>query len=197
MVASSGFVGLAALAWADRGGRFGAMMFLGLIACWWGDYLGTVRFEYGALCFLLAHLIFLGGFVSRGLERSRIGILVLSVSLAAMAMITWLWPHVPPGQRLLVASYLLVISSMVVGAGATADPRWPFLFAAAAIFYVSDIAVAGWKYVNPDGRWGLLCYPLYYASCLMLAASPLVLGRRGRTGGVTTGDRTWEEAERC
>jgi hypothetical protein len=62
-----------------------------------------------------------------------------------------------------------VISIMVATACGTRHPNAVLLAVAAVLFYVSDIAVAHWKFVS-DGSWhAFFCYPLYYPACLLLA----------------------------
>jgi hypothetical protein len=51
-----------------------------------------------------------------------------------------------------------------------------WLAIAASLFYLSDIAVAYWRFMPGDNsRCAFLCYPLYYPACLLLA-----LGSRRR-----------------
>ncbi len=89
----------------------------------------------------------------------------------------WLLPHVARRDLPLVLAYMTVISVMVMASGVTAGTSWPFTFTAAAIFYISDIAVARWHFVDADPVNRFLCYPLYYTACLMLALSPVVMRR--------------------
>ena len=61
MTASTCFLFLAGVSWwVCRGGR-AAWILAGIACCWLGDYLGLVKFEYGALSFLLAHVCLRSG----------------------------------------------------------------------------------------------------------------------------------------
>jgi hypothetical protein len=49
----------------------------------------------------------------------------------------------------------------------------PFVLAGAILFFVSDIFVARWKFVDTSGINALFCYPMYYTACVLLALSIL------------------------
>lgn len=155
---------------------YGRLIFLGLSLSWVGDVLliseSKKAFLAGLASFLLAHVAYGAAFWSRGQEGSW-GILAACAAVLGAAIVgRWLMPHVGPGMRLPVLAYLAAISAMVVlAAGAAAKTASPLIFLGAAMFYVSDIAVARDKFVAP-GRinrvWGL---PLYYAAQFVLAAT--------------------------
>lgn len=175
MTASTAFLALAGVSWWISRDRKATWVLLGLTFCWCGDWLGLVKFEFGAMSFLLAHVCFVMGFLTCGISRQRLGLITALVALLTSITAYWLLPHVPPGDYPLVISYMTVISCMVIAAGIAAIDGWPFLLAAAVIFYVSDIAVAGWRFdKSTDLAWAFICYPLYYLACLMLAVSPLI-----------------------
>ncbi len=178
LVASSCFVFIGWLSWTALRGPTSFRMLLGLIACWLGDYLGLQNFTSGAISFLIAHLFFISAWARQGIVWRRVPAVLAAVTAAAGGSAAWLWPHVPRGDLPLVLGYLAAISAMVVTAGSVDLPRWPFTFAAAAIFFASDMAVARGQFVAPGDMNAWFCYPLYYTSCLMLAVSPLVTRKR-------------------
>ncbi len=186
LTASTGFVFVAACAWWLCRTTTASAVLWGLVFCWLGDYLGLTQFEFGALSFLLAHLFFVAGFLWPGVVLRRLVILGPLVIASTLLTALWLLPHVAHRELPLVVGYMVVISVMVIASGATAGTRWPFTLTAAAIFYISDMAVARWRFVDSDPINGFVCYPLYYTACLMLALSPMVIwnaDRRTRNGG--------------
>lgn len=144
---------------------------LGLVACAMGDLLGPRNFQLGVVCFLAAHLAFCVGCWGHGLQGGRVlrwGPVVLAFSLGLVGL--WLWPHLPVGDRPLVTAYTAVISVMaLMAAGLGRSPVRAWLWWGAWIFYLSDIFVARWRFVDPSSANGLVCYPLYYLACTLLA----------------------------
>lgn len=122
------------------------------------------------IAFGLAHALLIGAFVAIGIERSRVPV-VAAVTVAAGAAIgAWLLPEVPADLQPLIVGYMLLISAMVVCAWTTrGGPARGMLTVAATLFYISDIFVARWRFVSPGPENALLCYPLYYAACLLFA----------------------------
>lgn len=175
MVASAGFVSLASLAVVRRRSFLRWAVLIGLVLCWLGDFLGPRDFRAGLLAFLLAHVVFLAAFVRNGIHP-RNALMVLAVLICVGITISvWLLPHVPAAERPFVVGYMLVITAMVVAAfGSSPEHSNAFIRAGAALFYVSDIFVARWKFVDPDPINAYFCYPLYYAACLLLAWGVLV-----------------------
>ena len=178
IAASTGFVLVRVL----RGGMDtlpGKLLLAGLIGCWWGDYLGPVNFLGSVIAFGLAHLLFIGAFAAIGIERSRLTPAAVVAAVAGVLIGWWLLPHVPVGERPMIVGYMVVISAMVVLAwGMRDDPARGILVAATVIFYVSDIFVARWRFVSPGPENAWLCYPLYYAACLLFALAPVGRFRR-------------------
>jgi uncharacterized membrane protein YhhN len=172
MVASTAFVVMALVSGALRS-AYGRWMFLGLIGCWLGDVLGFhVGFVAGALAFLVGHLFFIGGFLTAGISRRRLLVGLGVGMLASLAALVWLWPHLSQSDHALVVGYVAVITLMVsFGAGASMSPGGRLLLLGAVVFYVSDLFVARWKFVGGGFENALLCYPLYYTACLLLARS--------------------------
>ena len=178
-IAAAGFVG-AALANGALDSAYGQWILAGLVLSFVGDVLLIPReakstFFAGLVSFLLGHVAYTGAFAVRGLDPFTTAVAALPVSLASMAALRHLWPHIqarsPKFQRPVLA-YLIVISTMLVCAagsfGRAADPR---ILAGAIAFYVSDLAVARQRFVArsfSNKLWGL---PLYFGAQLLLAAS--------------------------
>jgi len=180
LLASTGFVALAAARGAFRGG-YDRCMLLGLAGCWCGDMFGPQNFLAGLGAFLLAHLGFVAAFCCNGIvwRRTLWALPVLAVTDAAL--LAWLMPHVPAGEVGPVTSYVAVISLMVVfacGASHNAQGRRALLGAVA--FFISDVFVARWRYVDPSPINGNLCYPIYYTACIVMAMSVPFLPRGTR-----------------
>lgn len=164
-LASLGFVAVAWLAGARATG-YGRWMFAGLLLCLAGDVLGPSNFALGASMFLLAHVLFVVAFCVHGVDyrRSLISLLML---IPSGLLLVWLLPQVEESMRVLVIAYTCVITAMVVSAGGTRR----LILIAAVVFYVSDVFVARWRFVDHDSINALFCYPLYYTACLLLAFS--------------------------
>ncbi len=165
MTASTGFLALAVLAkpWRTPSGRW---MLGGLAFCWLGDFFGPSNFALGAGFFLLAHVLFVIAFIRSGLNR-RNTLLATALALPSLGILAWLLPQVEESMRVLVIAYTLVITIMVI----TAAGKRRIVFVGAMIFYISDIFVARWRFVDHDPNNALICYPLYYTACLILAYS--------------------------
>ena len=84
----------------------------------------------------------------------------------------WLQPHLRGPLRVAVPVYVLAIASMAaLAAGAAARNEAPLLFAGAALFCASDLAVARERFVKTgfvNKSWGL---PFYFLGQGLLAAS--------------------------
>lgn len=165
VAASTGFLVVAWLAGASRN-TYGRLILAGLVFCWLGDVTGPYHFALGAGMFLLAHLVFVGAFVAYGLNLQAC-LRSLVLVLPSGAILWWLLPQVEPSMQPLVVAYTTVITAMLVTAGGTSR----LIFAAAVVFYVSDIFVARWRFVDHDSWNAFVCYPLYYTACLMFALS--------------------------
>lgn len=168
VAASTGFVLVALLAGAWRH-TYGRLVLAGLGLCWCGDVLGPYNFALGAGMFLLAHLCFIAAFVAHGLDRKKL-LPSLALIIPSLAVFLWLNPQVEPDMRPLIIAYTLVITVMVVAGGATNR----LIFSAALVFYVSDVFVANWRFVDQDSSNAFYCYPLYYTACLLFAISTAI-----------------------
>ena len=174
-IASTGFVATALAAGATST-TYGTWVLAALVLSWWGDVLLIPRasriFLLGIGSFLLGHLAFAGGFLSRGVAPLALVVTAALLVVPARQTLRWLAPHVPGDLRVPVRAYVVVICAMVACAVATyvrAGNGW--LLVGALMFMVSDLAVARERFVD-DGfvnkTWGL---PLYYGGQLLLAAS--------------------------
>ena len=131
------------------------------------------------MLFLAGHLAYVVGFAT--LESPQYW-LIFAGPFASLTLITailvlgWLWPHT--GRlRWPVVAYVIAIVAMVIGAfairntGALPAPQRTYVAIGAALFFVSDIAVARERFITRDVRnrlWGL---PAYYAAQLLIASS--------------------------
>lgn len=170
VLASTSFVVVAAHGvWQERS-ALAICLCLGLVLCWTGDVVGYLgNFELSAGSFLVGHLVFAGGFLAKGTAWRRLLVGFGAVLVAGLLIGQWLIPHLPADQRVLVMAYMVVISIMVVAACGSRQPSLRLLVVAAVLFYVSDIAVARWRFVSPGPENRFFCYPLYYTACLLLA----------------------------
>ena len=189
LTASTAFVGLGGLAAVAVRRRAAVLLLAGLLHCWLGDALGPVSFTLGGLSFLGGHLWFIVAFAGQGLDARRSrragGVLLLAGVLIGW----WLLPRIGSATDLaLVLAYMTVISLMVVAAAGTRRGAWRYAVLAAALFYVSDIVVADWRFVHSALRHELICYPLYYAACVLLALWPLAAGQAGAAGAPRPGE---------
>ena len=151
---------------------FGRWVVLALVCCWFGDMIGPFNFFAGLLAFLLGHLVFVAAFWTKGISAVRCLAAAAPVLACTGLLAWWLLPHVPAADRPAVVAYVAVITGMLLAAaGASRGTGGRILLAAAVVFYVSDIFVARWRYVDPDAINAFLCYPLYYAACILFALS--------------------------
>ncbi|GIW72118.1 MAG: hypothetical protein KatS3mg102_1660 [Planctomycetota bacterium] len=175
LLASSGVLG-AALAAGAPASSYGRLVLVALVLCWLGDaaLLGRSRrsFALGLAAFSFAHLVYAAAFAVRGLAPGWAAAGAAAAGAAALPLARWLLPHLPPPLRAAVLAYLGAISLMgalALGShGAVPELRLPV---AAALFWISDLAVARERFVAPgiaNRLWGL---PLYYAAQLLFAAS--------------------------
>jgi uncharacterized membrane protein YhhN len=164
----------AAVARGSLSTTYGQILTLGLLLAAIGDVLlipATRRtFLYGLASFLLGHLAYGAAFAVRGIDLVALVLALGALAIVATPILRWLWPHVALPMRLPVASYVVVITTMVALAVAThvrsPDPR---IVVGAIAFYLSDLAVARNRFVSEgfvNRAWGL---PLYFGSQLVLA----------------------------
>lgn len=162
---------------------FGGWILAGLGCGAIGDLclLGRGRrwFLAGLIAFLAGHLAYVAGLallVPAGRWPGAAGAYAALPIAVAAAALAGLWPRLG-ALRGPVIVYVAVIAAMVVGAiaafraGALPAPARSWLLAGAALFFVSDLAVARERFVARDflnKLWGL---PAYYAGQLLIAWS--------------------------
>lgn len=151
--------------------NYGRLMFLGLICCALGDYLGLRNFVWGALAFLVAHFFFVAAFWVIGIDWQRALRLVPIMLVVGIAILAWLLPGISSrSDMFLVLGYMVVISLMVILAyGISSEQHRPLILLAAVIFFVSDIFVARWRFTPSGSINGYFCYPMYYTACVLFA----------------------------
>lgn len=174
-LASTGFLCVAYTAGAFQS-AYGISVFVALVLSWLGDVLLIPRlqrsFLFGLISFLLGHLVFGVAFARLGLHWLwTLGAVFVTVVIA-VAVMFWLKSYVKPQMKIPVMAYIVVISSMVVLAVGSYGVHGIFWIPLGAIlFYLSDLAVARYRFVAPafvNRLWGLPCY---YGSQLIFAYS--------------------------
>jgi len=167
--------------------QFTWAMRLGLVGCALGDFLGPRNFHLGVVMFLLAHLAFSAAFLIHGVAwRRLLARAPIVVGASLLVVVVWLWPHVPENDRGLVAGYTTVISVMAILAGGLSpSPARGLLWVGAWVFYLSDIFVARWRFVDSSPSNGLACYSLYYTACVLLAWGATAIDERKSQRGQT------------
>ncbi len=174
-LASTGFLATAVAAGAADT-PYGRVVLVALAFCWLGDVLLIPKpdaiFRLGVLAFLLGHVGLVAAFLRFGVSPVATAAAAAVLVLPAAGVLRWLGPRVPAGLKGPVVAYVAVISAMLACAvGAAVRPGGEWLLLGAALFYVSDLAVARDRFVQPgfaNRIWGL---PLYYHATLVLAAS--------------------------
>ncbi len=170
-LASTGFVAVAVTRGA-LGGRYGRFILLGLAGCWCGDMLGPGSFLLGLGAFLLAHLGFIAAFCANGIAWRRVLWALPVLAFVHAPLLAWLLPQVSAGEFWPVTAYIAVISLMVLFAcGTSHNALGRRALLGAILFFVSDIFVACWRYVETGPINGNFCYPVYYTACIVLAMS--------------------------
>lgn len=175
-LASAGFVA-AALHLGATETAYGRMLLAGLVLSLAGDVLLVPRgaprvFLAGVVAFGAAHVAYAAAFLLRGIAPGPVLLAGAVMTLFGLAILRWLWPHLTREWRAPVLGYVAVICTMVtLAAGAAGAPRGTAGAVGAALFAVSDVAVARDRFVSPgfaNAAWGL---PLYYTAQLVLAGT--------------------------
>lgn len=179
-LASTGFVVLAYVAGALEHGPYGQAIFVALLFSWLGDVLLIPKgakgpFLAGLFSFLLGHVGYAIAFWLRGIEGQAALMAAIPISGIAVVVFRWLRGRLPPTLRVAVGAYILVISTMLSLAVATASARpHPLLLAAAVLFYLSDLAVARHRFVTAEFRNKAIGLPLYYAAQMLFAVTVMI-----------------------
>ncbi len=188
VMASGAFVmlGLEALHASAAHQSFATWILIGLVLGAVGDIVLLGRSNAAFLGGLVA---FLGGHVAYIVAATRAlaidawfgaaGIYAaLPIVAGGVALFAWLWPRLSTDHRAMrgpVIVYVIAIVVMVVAAIAVArahalpDPQRCLFVVGAALFFVSDLAVARDKFVAKtvvNRMWGL---PTYFAGQLLIA----------------------------
>lgn len=166
---------LAAVLAAPADPLYQALIAAGLIFSLAGDVflmLPGNKFVAGLVSFLLAHLCYIGAFVSDGGPRASLWLLPCLVYLVVFMRL--LWPHAG-AFRMPVLAYGVVITAMLWQAieRATALPAISALGAAvgAALFVLSDSALAWNRFARPFRAAQALVLGAYWAGQLLIALS--------------------------
>ncbi len=177
IVASTAFVAIAVVGGGLRS-RYGYLMLAALVLCWLGDYAGPLNFLLGVTFFLFAHLAIIGACFVLGLHARRVAVAAcFSVGLSA-AVLAWLIPTIPVGERAHIVAYVIVITSMCFCVmGTRVSPSARLLRFGAICFYLSDFLLAITMYVKSGDIFTVVGYPLYYTSCVLFALSAVVYDR--------------------
>lgn len=169
--ASVGFVILGVTSWSVEN-PIATWLVVGLTLCAAGDVLllWERTFDAGLGTFLLGHVAYIVAFHHSLSATVWPRFVVIPLVLAGLLALSWLWPHLG-NRRVSVAAYVAVITVMVWGAVATtAAGRFGWTVATgAALFYLSDLAVARDRFVAPGFVNRLIGLPLYYVGQILIA----------------------------
>jgi len=162
-------------------GPFQTAMVIGLVLGAIGDIalLGRSNraFVGGLAAFLAGHLAYVIAFAQLEspshwiIYAGRIGIVVIAGGCFALR---WLWPNLGK-LKLPVVLYVAAIVAMVLGAfaiqatGGLPAPERDYLAIGAALFFLSDLAVAREKFVVRDFKNKLIGLPAYFIAQLLIA----------------------------
>ncbi|MCB1843778.1 MAG: lysoplasmalogenase, partial [Halioglobus sp.] len=155
---------------------YGSWLLGGLACCALGDLLlmpdDERAFLAGLGAFLIGHLLYSTAFLQLPLNPAGSLLSALPALLLLTLVLRWLLPHVPGNMRLPVALYVVVITAMLVTAGATAGQALaPMAIIGAWCFALSDVAVARRQFVSRSRASALWGTPLYFFAQMLIAAS--------------------------
>lgn len=167
-VASTGFL---LAAWTKHIVRdaYGMLAFLGLVGCWFGDLLGPSDFMTGVYAFFAAHMMFILACWKKGIRWTTVGRVAVPVIAVSAAMLMLILPNTPAQELPMISAYTVLISTMVIAALGAGKGNVPLVLAAIT-FFISDAFLAFWRF-GDSAASGWLCYPFYYAACLLFARS--------------------------
>lgn len=176
------FLVAAATAKAGPSPRYQWSMVAGLGFSALGDaFLMQARdyFVAGLGSFLIAHLCYLWALTSDSrLAQHRLPFAVYGI--AGVALVFWLWPHVPRILRLPVSLYAATIMTMAAQAASRA---WSMrtlgatlAATGAALFVVSDAALAVRRFAHPLGWGNFIVLASYFSAQAGLALSVVFHG---------------------
>jgi uncharacterized membrane protein YhhN len=181
VIASAAFIMLAVP--AVGGGPYQSWIFVGLVLGALGDMAllgrGSRAFLGGLAAFLAGHLAYVIALAQIESPAywivfgGRIGLVAIFGGVVAL---TWLWHHLGP-LKVPVIVYVIAIVAMVVGAfavqstGGLPAPERDYLAIGAALFFLSDLAVARDRFIARDFKNKLFGLPAYYLAQLLIASS--------------------------
>jgi len=169
-------VGIIAIAWSRRGGRYSRWVVAGLACSLAGDVLLIPEglFVAGLVAFLLAHLAYLRALTTDCRFAVR-WLPFAAIALVAAAFVALLWPTLPAALRPAVLLYVTALGAMCAQALArgaalgTATARRAGL--GAALFLVSDATLAFDRFHTSFAWAPLLVLGTYYAAQSLIACS--------------------------
>ncbi|MCX4701870.1 lysoplasmalogenase [Streptomyces sp. NBC_01352] len=139
------------------------LLLAALLFGWGGDVLllfdAEPAFLAGMASFAAGHICYLGLFKAYGKARARCGLLAPAYTTALLTTVVLLWPDLPPGLRVPVVGYSLLLTAMAYAAGARLG-----LVAGlgGALFLLSDTliatGVADWPQPPRPDLWIMLTY---------------------------------------
>jgi uncharacterized membrane protein YhhN len=135
---------------------------------WW-----TMSFLLGLAAFLCAHLCFIGALlpsvVKGALSPARIAVMAV-LSLAAFALLVWLWPHLGRDNLTLpVTVYVVVLTAMAC----TALAAWlPTIWVPVGVvcFMASDAMIAISRFILGHQALAVPVWWLYAAAMVLITA---------------------------
>ena len=165
----------AALSFGALDSGYGRVVLAGLVFSFCGDVLliphGVPRvFQAGVAAFGLGHVAYLVAFGMR-FESAGLAAICAAVTVLALSRVfPWLQPHLPQDMAIPVRVYMGILSAMLVAA-AGASPSNPAILVGAAMFYLSDLAVARDRFVSSGFANRVIGLPLYFAAQLVIAST--------------------------
>jgi len=129
-------------------------------------------FVAGLSSFLLAHVVYIGGFIPFIQAPTQYALVLMIVcAVAAFALVARLWPRLG-GLRLPVLAYFVIIMVMV-GGSLSIPMASLWLPAGAVIFAVSDSLIAVRKFVAPFAFVNELVWGTYVVAQFLITTSML------------------------
>ena len=164
---------------------FAVAVMIGLLLCLAGDVClaipGQTAFRIGLAAFLLGHVGYIAAFVM----TARPGLTMWAAAILAVPVSTLVYRRLLPylnGMRRPVMGYVVVITLMVIAAGAlfgveslSLGGRLLILNGALA-FYISDLFVARQRFVHQTFYNRLIGLPLYYLGQFQIAYAVGLVG---------------------
>jgi sterol desaturase/sphingolipid hydroxylase (fatty acid hydroxylase superfamily)/uncharacterized membrane protein YhhN len=157
-------------------GRFPRLLIAGLVASLAGDVLlmWPQFFVPGLVCFLLAHLAYIGLFAQGVGLFPRPNALAATLGIGAVMYAFLWWGGLPGGLRIPVGLYVVVIACMAAQAigraAVVGDPAALKVAVGACFFMLSDSLLATNRFVLPLPVASLWVLATYYAAQWLIAA---------------------------